>query len=604
MRIDPELIKGLPIVPPYQEGELIQSHLRRIADANWISAHQLGRILNGKKSRATKEDRLKHAERIAEKLGHPEGMMWTIKMMGSLTLDKKMSTKRQFCPECLAQKVTQRVNLAEPAYAICTEHGLAHYVKCPACRRDLYWGEGRYHSCLCGYDLRDSERIKVSAETLELFHACLENRPLGDLQTILSVDSPEIRRAYVRSAFEYLSTICSIEQSHGGAILSRTISNEAHQWECIGRKVLADPKRLLDVAKEIEMRLVYTNANPGTGVSKPEIVRNAITWGHLREVSKSAHQSVIRLEQANEIRRIADSFGLDPQRVLSTQLLVNNCISLDARAEMRAHFNWLKKQSGLNPEVEARRMAALTSLIQELRCVHELSWLKLMQANDKVNLLAFIAAGTLQPWAATTFRNWHVFLGDVERVSRRLQGQPFPQGRRDAMGDSYVVDFSQLFSERARPSHWLGLSAREVRGRVERLVRASEYPITSPDGMQDRRALPVGFSAFLANGPLSVCGAPQGKGGLEELVLVSESWEAAAQGLTQACLRAQANFARLADWQRTCADIAWKYLSAVWDGTPAAEAMKRTNAEVREGGGFTRKAMREAIERYEAPCGS
>lgn len=47
----------------------------------------------------------------------------------------------------------------------------------------------------------------------------------------------------------------------------------------------ADPKRLLDVAKEIEMRLVYTNTNPGTGVSKPEIVRNAITWGHLREVT-------------------------------------------------------------------------------------------------------------------------------------------------------------------------------------------------------------------------------------------------------------------------------------------------------------------------------
>lgn len=604
MRTDPELILGLPHVPPYREGELIQSHLRRIADANWITASQLGRILVGNATKASKEDCLKLAEQITEKLGHPAGKVRPNPLAGYLTLHtRRTSSKRQFCPECLAQKVTQSVHLDEPAYAICKEHGLAHHVKCPACRRDLYWGEGRYHSCLCSYDLRDSERIKVSAETLELFHACLENRPLGDSQTILSVDSPETRRAYLRSALEYLSTICSIEKSPDRAALSLTISNEAHQWECIGRKVQADPKRLFDVAKEIEMRLVYTNTNPGTGVSKPEIVRNAITWGHLREISQSAHQSVIRLEQTNDIGRIADSFGLDPQRVLSTQLWVNKCISFDVRAEMRSHFNGLKRQSGVNPELESRRMAALISLTQELRSVYEMSWLKHMQADDKVNLFAFIAAGALQPWAATTFRNWHVFLSDVELLSHRLQGQPFPQGMNDVMGESYVVEFSQIFRERAAPSDWLGLSAREVRDRVEKLVRACEYPINSPDGMQDRIALPVGFSAYLAGGPMSVCGATQGSGVLEELVLVSQSWEAAVQGLTQACLQAQANFVRLADWQRFCADIAWKYLTDIRAGTPAAEAMKRANEALTEDGTFCRKTLCLAIEQHEAPCG-
>lgn len=170
------------------------------------------------------------------------------------------------------------------------------------------------------------------------------------------------------------------------------------------------------------------------------------------------------------------------------------------------------------------------------------------------------------------------------------------------MGNAYVVEFCQVFSERAGPLGWLGLSAREVRDRVERLVRASVYPITSPDSMQDRLALPMGFSAFLEDELLSICGAQQRNAGIEEQVLVSQSWEAAVKGLTQACLRAQANFSRLADWQRKCADIAWKYLTAIRNGTPAAEAMKETNAEVREGGGFNRKAMREAIERYEAPC--
>jgi hypothetical protein len=457
---------------------------------------------------------------------------------------------------------------------------------------------------VCGFDLRDSERVKVSAETLELFCACLENRPLGDLQTILSVDSPETRKGYLRSSLEYLSTICVIESILDRAALGFSISKEAHQWECTGREVQADPKRLLDVAKEIEMRLVYTHTKPGTGVSKPEIVRNAITWGHLREVSQSAHQSVIRLEKTNDICRIADSFGLDPQLVLSTQLWVNKCISFDARAEMRSYFNGLKRQSGVNPELESRRMAALISLTQELRSVYELSWLKHMQAENKVNLIAFIAAGALQPWAATTFRNWHVFLSDVEALSRRLQGQLFPQGNIGVMGESYVVEFGQIFSERAAPPDWLGLSAREVRDRVEKLVRASEYPINSPDRMQDRMAMPVGFSAFIVDGPVSVCGAAQGNGGLDELVLVCQSWETAAQELTQVCLRAQANFARLADWQRASAGIAWKYLDDIRNGTPAAEAMKEINAELREDGGFTRKAMREAIERYEAPCGS
>lgn len=604
MRASPELILGLPIVPPYREGELIQSHLRRIADANHISAAHLGRILAGKTTKVTKEECTKLVARLTEKLGYPTGKVGSWNLLGFLNLDRRKSSERQFCPECLVQEETQSVHLDEPSYAICPLHGLAHYVRCPACRRQLFWGVGRLHLCACGFDFRDSERIKVSSEALELFNACLENLPLGDSQKSLSVDLPEDRMASLRSTLKYLSTICATEKSPDRGALSPNISNEARQWEFVGKKLQGDAKRLLQVAKEIEMRLVYTNTNPGTGVSKPDIIRKAITWSHLREVSQSAYQSVIRLEGTNDIGQIADSFALDPQRVLSIQLLVNNSISLDARAEMRAHFNGLKRQSGVNPEVEARRMTALISLTQELRCVHELSWLKHMQANNKVNLLAFIAAGALQPWAATTFRNWHVFLSDVERVSRRLQGQPFPQERHGVMGDSYVMEFIQVFSERACPSDWLGLSAQEVRDRVVRLVRASEYPITGPDGMQGQLALPVGFSAFLADGPIAVCGAPQGKQGLEELVLVSQSWEDAAQELTQACMRAQSNFARLADWQRASAGIAWRYLDDIWGGTQAAEAMKEINAELREDGGYTRKAMREAIERYEAPRGS
>gem|GEM_PF-5906745 len=601
MRTSPELIPGLPIVPPYHDGELIQSHLRRIADANCLSSGQLGRILMGNTSKASKEDSLKLAGLLAEKLGHPVNQVRSWTLLGFLNLDNRKSAKRQICPECLTHEMTQSVHLAEPAYAICPTHGLAHHVKCPACRKELLWGTGRHHFCACGFDLRDSERLKLSADTLELFLACYENRPLGDSQMILSVDLPESKMERLSSALEYLSTICAMEESQNRGVLYPTISSEAQRWEGIGLKVKADPKRLDELVKEIEMRLVYTKTIPGRGVLKPKIIRNAICWDHLRGAVQRAHESAIKLEQTNDIGRIAEVYGLDPQDVFATQLLVNKCISSDFRAEMRSQFNGLKRQRGANPELEARRLAALIDLVQELRSVHELSWLKPLKVEDKVNLLAFIAAGALKPWAAAPFRNWHMLLSDVARLSHLLRGQAFSKMHHGEKKDSYVVKFSQIFNERAAPSDWLGLSSREIGSRVEKLVRASEYPISNPDDMPDRLALPVGFCAFLSGGSITVCGDPQEKGGLEKLALVSETWEAAAQELVQVCLQAQTNFARLDDWQRVAADVAWNYLSDMTAGGSAAEAMKRANAGLTEDGGFSRKAMRLAIEGHAAP---
>lgn len=204
MRNSPELILGLPIVPPYREGELIQSHLRRIADANCISATQLGRILVGHASPVDKDESLKLAGLLTDRLGYPADMLKSWTLMGFLKLDKRRASKRQFCPDCLAHDLIQSVHLDEPAYAICPTHGLAHYVRCPACRKELSWQLGRHHLCVCGYDLRNSERIKVFTETLELFKACLENRPLGDSQAILTLESPEATTKRLRSALEYL----------------------------------------------------------------------------------------------------------------------------------------------------------------------------------------------------------------------------------------------------------------------------------------------------------------------------------------------------------------------------------------------------------------
>lgn len=595
-----DLFPGLVIVPPYRDGELIQSHLRRIADANYITHRQLDKMLARLVPEPSKAMRQKFAELLTERFGYPPGLVQSLVQGGCLYLNSGRGSSRQVCPECLSQEATQSVLLAEPAYAICPTHALAHLVKCPECHSGLLWGKGRGYSCACGFDLRDSERVKVSPDTQELFLACLENRPLGDLQATLSVDTPDDRMKRLDGALEYLSTICAMQEGQTMVVQNPVISKTAHQWESIGLIVKANSKQLRDVVTEIEMQLVYTKTIPGRGVLQPEKIRKAICWGHLRDVAQSAHQSVIKLEETNDIGCIAEMHGLDPQDVLATQLMVNKCISVDFRAEMRSQFNGLKRQRGANPELEGRKVAALISLVQELRSVHELSWLKRLQSDNKMNLFAFIAVGALQPWAAAPFKNWHVLLSDVERLSRLLLGQPFPKMQRGEMGDPYVVKFSQIFSERSAPSDWLGLSSRELGNRVEKLVRASEYPISSDD-MQDLLALPLGFCAFLVDGRITVCGDPQEGAGLEKLALVSESWEVAAQELARVCLRAQATFARLNDWQRVAANVAWSYSCGIRDGGSAVEAWKRAKAELAEAEAFSHKAIRAAIERYETP---
>jgi len=596
----PESIPGLPIVPPYREGELIQSHLRRIADANYISCHQMSQILRGQGPQNSKEERLKLVEYLAEKMGHPADQAKSLTVQGYLKLSAGQSSRRQICPECLAQDVTPSVMLAESAYAICPTHGLAHAVKCPGCQKDLLWGLGRRHLCTCRFDLRDSERVKVTQDTLELYLACLENRSLSDLQTSLPIDAPEVRMKRLNTTLEYLSTTCAMGIAQSKLPQNPSVSSAAHLWESIGQKVKANPKRLSDVLIDIEMQLVYTKTIPGRGVLRPEKVRSAISWGYLRNATQSAHQSVIKLERTNDLRQIAEMHGLDPQEVLATQLMVNRCISIDVRAEMRSQFNKLKWQRGVDSELESRRIAALISLVQELRSVHESSWLMRPHGDDKVNLFAFIAAGALSVWAPTPFKNWHVHLSDVVRLSHLLLGQPPPKVQRCETGDSYIVNFPQIFSERADPSDWLGLSSREIASRVEILVRSSEYPTIIPDTPQDRLALPLGFSAFLAGGVISICGDPGEEGGLEMLTLVSESWEAAARELAQVCLRAQANFARLANWQRVAATVAWNYASTIRDSGSAVEAWKTAKAELIAAETFSHKAIRAAIEIWSA----
>lgn len=599
MQNSTDLIPGLPDVPSYQEGELIQSHLRRIADANYISLGQLGQMLVGKTLPATELERRQLAERIAEKLGHPSDQVKSLTLPGYLLRQGNKSSRRQVCPECLSQEVTQSALLAEPAYAICPTHGLAHLVKCPACHRQLLWGSGKRHACLCGFDLRKTERVKVSADTLELFRACLEDRALGDLQTMLSVGTQTARMGRLKSALDYLSTSCSEDKSQTRGRQKPMISSAAYQWDNIGIRVGANPMRLSDAVIDIEMQLVYTKTRPGRAVSRPAQTRAAISWAHLRDLAMSAQQRVINLGQTIDIGCIAEMHGLEPQDVLAVQLEASNRISPHLRSEMRSQLGKLKRQRGDNPEWETQRIAALISLVQELRSVHETEWMNRFRVDNKDGLFSFIAAGAIQPWVPVQIENWHVLQSDVERAFRPVSGSSFPDLQRSKKSDFYAVNFLQIFSADVPPAGWLGLSWREIGKRVERLVRMSEWPIGSPECTQNQQAIPLGFCAFIKGEPLLVCGDPKEKRGLDRLVLASESWETAALELEQVCLRAQENFAGLNDLQRVAANVAWDYALGMKNGESEVEAREKANIKMATTEPHPHKAMCAAIEAYE-----
>ncbi|WP_254606915.1 hypothetical protein [Rhodoferax sp. BAB1] len=379
------------------------------------------------------------------------------------------------------------------------------------------------------------------------------------------------------------------------------LSNAAYQWDSIGMRVEANPLRLIDVVMDIEMQLVYTQTDPGRAVSRPAQIREAISWAHLRNLAMNSHQRVINLEQTIDIGWIAEMHGLEPQDVLAVQLETNNHISPPLRSEMRSQLGKLKRQRGDNPEWETQRIADLISLVQELRSVHETEWLKRFRIDEKANLFAFVAAGSLQPWAPVQIENWHVLQSDVERAFRPVSGRSFPDLQRKEKSDIYAVNFLQIFSADVAPADWLGLSWREIGERVEKLVRMSEWPISSPGCQQNQLAAPLGFCSFLKGGPLLVCGDSTEKHGLERLVLVGESWEAVALELEQVCLRAQANFAGLNDWQRVAANVAWDYALSMKYGESEVVARNRANAKMVTVEPFPHKTLCAVIEQYEAP---
>lgn len=600
MRFSARWSFDLPIIPSYQDGELIQSHLRRIADANHISMPHLRTILVGEKPPLAEDDRREFMERFAKQLGHPSDLVAALTFTGYLVQSGIKSSRRQFCPECLAQDMMSSALTGEPAYAICPVHAFAHLVSCPECRRSLSWETGSYFHCSCGFDLRFGERIQVNLETVEMYRACLEDRPLMDPQATMVVDTSTAAMARLRSTLQYL--LLADHNKEGDADKSHqnpSISSVVSQWETIGANVNVCPVRLNDIVTGIEARLVYSKAKPAWAISRSEQAREAITWSHLRSLAMAAHRHVMDVEPPIDFHSVTEVLGIDPKNVLAVQLESNHRISPSLRAEIRVQLNKLRRKSGDDPAHDKRRLTTLVGLTRELRSVHDIDWLEGYPINTQAELFAFIAAGVLEPWAPVPIENWHVLKSDLERVLRPVVGSPWPDAEPDK-DTPYIADFLQIFNCRVDPADWLGLSLREIQDRVIKLVRMRAWPASGFDYMRDELALPLGFCSFLSDGPLTVYGDSTRKGGLGERGLVSATWQAAAVELEQVCLKAQAHFVRLNEWQRLSASIAWDY--SFRRGLRYSKVEAEVNAKIAKMKPHPHKALSAAIKAYEDSC--
>lgn len=550
---------NLPIVPPYRANELLQSHMRRTADANHISMRQLEATLIADQPTASESDRERLVFEISNFLRHPAFLVDTLTFTSYLVHPTTKFARRQICPECLAQDVTSSVLLAEPAYAICPDHRCAHLARCPECKRNLSWGTGDYFHCSCGFDLRLADRVKVDTETLELFRACLENRPLWDTQAMIELDEPGDLTDRLKKSLAYLLTHLSMGSDSIEFRRNSPSSSVAHQWMSVGQRVGGCPRRLFEETVSIEKRMLYSRAKPEAAILHAECVRCSLTWTTLQGFAIDASREVMNAAEPIDLNSLVELSGVDPKNVLGFQLAANNRVSLPVRTELRAHLQRLRRNGADHPEQDKQRIAALIKLTQELRSAYETDWMEGYPISGRDELFAFIGAGALQPWAPLATENWHVLHGDLERVLEPIMGASWAESIFKDEDEPCVVEFLQVFSTRANPDAWLGSTPADIQDRVRQLVRAH---FGSDRGFGDKRdalPLPLGFSAFLSKGALGIRGDSSRKNSLAELRLVSASLRDATNELVRVCLRAQVNYARLKVRQKIHAEAARKY---------------------------------------------
>lgn len=599
MPLTTSAIEGLPIIPPYLPGELIQAHFQRIADQNLIGVSEVSSLL--KKFVATTYPHLEQhlvKPTLANLFGHPDEVVEKLRLTDYFVVPGNQASAKQVCPICLAEQMTAHLLLAESAYGICHLHRVANVYRCAACNRRLKWGCGDYFHCQCGFDLRLSPTICIDSDTCSLYLSCLHDQVLSAIHDIPDLQDHEKAGERLRSTVAYLMQDMEI-QSLAAALLresSVAVQREALHWTAIGMRIGHDSVKLNDVVTGIEARHIWGPAQSEWAQSCAQQLVDAISWEPLGFLASTSQSNAIAYRPASDVGSAIAAYDSDTSQLLERVLGNETCLSTFLRNELLFEVYRHKDLLSASDQQNSVRLDALIEATQNLRWIDGFCWDTQIPIATKDQTLSFIAAGAFHPPIALALEHWHVDQRDVAEVFQRIGARPWPELLRGS-DDYFVLRFDQVFKPGIKPSDWFCLPLADIERRVIAFLRGDSLSLSSSRHSGNELALPLGFCAFLSTEDCAVYCDPQDFQ-LDSFSLLCETWQEVAVALINACKRAKDHMRGLTAWPQLASQVAEKYqLGDPWD-TSHTRARFKANSLIARFHPYPYKSLEAALQTH------
>lgn len=174
-------VPDLLIRPHPHRNEGPQGYLLRLAEANFMTAHQLGEL------GISVDAGVLHRQQLMPNPALDPDLHGHVKRVGQLFQNTRRIWNQQharFCPRCLAEDPTWQASWEILFFDVCPRHGLWLVDQCSSCGKPLGWGRDSLLRCSCGSDLRQ-EHPEEAPWFDALLAERLENRLLQKQDSIV-----------------------------------------------------------------------------------------------------------------------------------------------------------------------------------------------------------------------------------------------------------------------------------------------------------------------------------------------------------------------------------------------------------------------------------
>lgn len=567
-------IDELPLIPAYTPGELTQSHLQRIADANVIGMSRLRDILL-KFLKCEGMDCAKNeaALSVANLLGHPPELVERMSLSSYFAESLQGTSTKQVCPACLAEGRPAHLLIGEQAYSICPFHAIAHLSRCPSCNRYLAWGIGDFSHCCCGFDLSNAPMVEVGSETLSFYLSCLSDQNLKPMSVLSELNVPLSTKDHLRTTASYLMLDADIQVSANtfNDGLPAWASRGVSRWLAIGEHIGDSGLKLRDRVMGIEARHIFTKARLPHLISEAEEHREAITWWCLQSNVHGARRRVMQYARNGNANLLDRENDYNLRMICVKPLESPNGLSPLLKDELQI----ARRQIGLEIEKAPSASLATVLALDEMGC--NLSWIGPFVPRQKqilsasTTVMSLIAAGVVTPWTPAPIEQWHIDFRCIAGVFQKLNIRPL-ESMDELSEDAYVGSFSCIFSPTSRLLDWLKCSSNHLSSRIHALLQRTSLVEDGRRLSVNDLLLPEAMWAFLSLYDCDIYSVsnPRDWRGFR---MVCRSEEHACKALMRAWIRAKRHYRSLAHWPRVAANVADRYLHTDYGNLPCAQQM-------------------------------